>query len=468
MIKKIFLSLVLVAILFASYSFYVYTISFKTEDVAWANCSDHQYAGQNMKCEFGLSPKTNLTFVDKLFTVSIYDKGGTKIQNNQCQIGEGKVVVCEDISTTNIKSMLSKLTLDLGNESVFDTTFKTLYPLQKGVNITRWFRYGDKNESKYLYYMSQNNLAEISQLGFDHVRLPLEVTEFYNNPKTFDYLGLAINKILDSGMAVVVDAHSQSLNKELETSPEARKQYKLFWSQLANFLKNFDEQRVILELYNEPIFANDDKAWSDYQMELYSTVRAIAPNHTIVLTGNNSSNINSMTNIELPKDKNVILDLHYYNRLVYTHQGVDFAADYLKEVNGLKYPYDPENCKKIQAEILSQEAKEAVGKYCEIKINNEYQDKNIKETLQPILDSGNKIWIGEFGSYSCQKDITNPVTKQEIRSSKIQFLQDTTKTFKDLNIPWAVWGWDDCFGLDAKKVGDNFQYDKEYYDAIIK
>jgi endoglucanase len=466
LLQKILATLVVIAIAIGSFNLYLSSISFKEKDIIWANCGDHLYAGQKMKCEFGLSPSTNLDFVDKKFEVSVYSAQDQKVLTNPCLV-EKHVVVCRDIDTKNITWMVSKLSLDLGNKPVFNTTFKTLYPLKKGVNLTRWFRYGDKTSNNYLNYVSDANLQQIKSLGFDHVRLPLEVTEFYNNPKTFDYLGLAVNKILSSGMAVVVDAHSQSLNRDIEASAEARKKYKIFWAQLSNFLKNFDEQRVILELYNEPIFIDNDKAWSDFQMDLYNTVRGITPNHTIVLTGNESSNFNSMKNIELPKDKNILLGLHYYSKLVYSHQGVTFSDDYLKEIRGLKYPVDQENCKKVLDEIKDPEGKEKVGKYCEIKVNGPQQDKTIRASLQPLIDQGHKVWVGEFGSFSCQKNVTDQNMKQEIRASKIQFLRDVTKTFNDLNLPWAVWGWDDCFGLDANKSGNEFKYDEEYYKAIM-
>jgi endoglucanase len=458
------LTLVIVAIigaLLVGLNLLTKNVKMNAQDIAWSYCDSNFYAGKKIFCRFQLDPNKTYNGQSEGYKIGFDNID----QKSTCWLEE-KALICNDIPTDKLNEGINKITVQLDKNETIVKDVEVAKLLKKGVNITHWFRYGDKTKSNYMDYMSDKDIKSIKELGFDHVRLPIDVSEFYTNSNMYDYLGLAVKKITDQGLVVIVDGHSENLNTSLETNPSARQKYKTFWTQLSERLKGFDYNKVYIEPYNEPVFQNNTKLWSQFQLELHQVIRKVLPNNTIVLTANNKSYFNSFADIELPKDSNIMLDIHYYSEFVYTHQGVDFSSRFLQNVKGLAYPYDRVNCNKILNAQTDQDTKEKVQEYCNNQTNYTKQKDLIEKNIKPLQDKGYKVIIGEYGAFACQKDIAQ-VTEKIIKDSKVQYLSDVSKAFDELNIPNTLWGYDDCFGLNAKKVGGNFEYDKDYLDSVL-
>jgi endoglucanase len=458
------LTLVIIAIiggLILGSSLLTKNVKMNAQDIAWSYCDSNFYAGKKIFCRFQLDP--NKTYSGQ--------SGGYKInfensnQTSTCWL-EDKALICNEIPTDNLKDGNNKVTIQLDKNETLSKDVQVAKLLNKGVNITHWFRYGEKTKNNYLDYMSNKDIQNIKELGFDHIRLPINVGEFYKNTNMYDYIGLAVKKITDQGLVVVVDGHSEELNNSLETNPSARQQYKVFWTQLAERLKGFDSTKVYLEPYNEPVFEKNNKLWSQFQLELHQVIRKVLPDNTIVLTANNKSYFNNFVDIELPKDSNIMLDIHYYSEFVYTHQGADFSSKFLQNVNGLAYPFDKANCSSILNSQSDKETQEKVQEYCNTQTNFEKQKELIQKNIKPLQDKGYKVIIGEYGAFSCQKN-ASPAIEKIIKDSKVKYLRDVSKVFGELNIPNTLWGYDDCFGLNAEKINGVFEYDKDYLNSVL-
>jgi endoglucanase len=448
------------ALLFGS-SLLSKNVKMNAQDVAWSYCDTNFYVGKKIFCRFQLNPNKTYNGQSGGYKVNFENSN----QTSTCWL-ESKALVCNDIPTDVLKAGSNKVIVQLDKNETVSKDVEVSKLLNKGVNITHWFRYGDKTKANYMDYISDKDIINVKELGFDHIRLPIDVNEFYTNSNMYDYLGLAVKKITDQGLIVIVDGHSESLNTELETSSSARQKYKTFWTQLSERLKGFDYKKVYIEPYNEPVFENNAKLWSQFQLELHQVIRKVLPDNTIVLTANNKSYSNSFADIELPKDSNIMLDIHYYSEFVYTHQGADFSSKFLQNVSGLAYPFNKLNCNNVLNSQTDKETKEKVQEYCNNQTNYDKQKTLIEKNIKPLRDKGYKVIIGEYGAFSCQKN-TSPAITKLIKDSKLQYLKDVSKIFTELNIPNTLWGYDDCFGLDAKKVNGVFEYDKDYLDAIL-
>ncbi len=462
--NKLYLKLILViittfALVFGGFSLFAKNANLSPSDVDWSYCDDNFYAGKLIFCKFQLNPNKEYKGESKGYTIQFENS----TQKSICWL-EKKAIICNDIPTNDLKNGKNNLILDLGYKQKYTKEINVAYNLQKGANITHWFRYGDKSPKNYMEYMSSDDLKEFKEMGFDHVRLPIDVVDFYTNSDMYNYLGLAVKKITDQGLIVIVDGHSQSLDDELETKASSRAKYKSFWVELSDRLKGFDPSTVYIEPYNEPNFKDKTQLWSDFQLELHAAIRKVLPKNTIVLTANNKSYFNNFDKIELPKDSNIIIDTHYYTEFAYTHQGADFSSDFLENIKGLKYPYDAANCNSLLKSQTDPETRTKLQEYCDLKPNYEQQKANIQKNIKPLQDKNLKFFFGEFGSFSCQKNTLSPAQKI-IKDSKIQYLKDLTQIFKELDIPNTLWGFDDCFGLDANKVDGKFEVNKDYYDA---
>jgi endoglucanase len=437
-------------------------VQLNAQDVSWSYCDNNIYPGKKIFCRFQLDPNKTYSGQSGGYKVSFENSK----QFSTCWLEE-KALVCNDIPTDDLKEgNNNKVIVQLNKNETITKNIEISKLLNKGVNVARWFRYGEKTNSNYQDYMNSQDIQNIKDLGFDHIRLPIDVEVFYTNSSMFDYLGLAIKKITDQGLVVIVDGHSENLNSTLESNPSARQKYKIFWTQLAERLKGFDAKKVNIQPYNEPVFEKNNKLWSQFQLELYQVIRKVLPDNTIILTANNKSYFNSFAEIELPKDSNIMLDIHYYSEFVYSHQGAEFSSDFLKSVKGLAYPYNKLNCTSVLNSLTDKESIEKVQEYCNTQTNYDKQKILIEKNIKPLQDKGYKVIIGEYGAFSCQKNIT-PATQKIIKDSKLKYLRDVSKIFEELKIPNTLWGFDDCFGLEAKKVDGAFEYDNDYLDAVL-
>ena len=326
-LKLIALTLFIIIIIFGGFKLFVKSGSLLPSDIESSNCDDNFYAGKLISCEFRLSPNKDYAIQSNDYSIQFENIP----QKSTCELKQ-KAIICNNILTDNLPSGKHNLVLNLDNNQKVKKEINVAYKLQKGANITHWFRYGDKTPKNFMEYISSDDLKKFKEIGFDHVRLPIDVVDFYTDSNMYNYLGLAIKKITDQGLVVIVDGHSQSLDTELETKASYREKYKSFWVELSNRLKGFDASKVYIEAYNEPGFKDKTQLWSDFQLELYTAIRKALPNNTIVLTANNQSYFNKFDDIALPKDTNIIIDTHYYSEFVYTHQGADFSSKFLQSI----------------------------------------------------------------------------------------------------------------------------------------
>jgi endoglucanase len=460
-IKLTVVIIAIIGVILAGFSVFSKNVKINALDIVWSYCDSNFYAGKKIFCRFHLDHNKTYSGLSSGYKIAIENSD----QASTCWLEE-KALICNDIPTDNLQEGKKNVLLQLDKNDIITKEIEVTKQLKKGVNVTHWFRYGEKTKNNYLEYMNEKEIQNIKEFGFDHIRLPIDVSQFYEDSYMYDYLGLAVKKITDQGLVVIVDGHSQSLNSALETNPSARQKYTTFWTQLSERLKGFDYKKVYIEPYNEPAFEKNNQLWSQFQLELYQAIRNELPKNTIVLTANNKSYFNSFADIELPKDPNIMLDLHYYSEFVYTHQGVDFSSDFLESVKGLAYPYDKDNCDSNFNAQTNKESKQKVLEYCNNKTNYTKQKELIQKNIQPLQAKGYKVIIGEYGAFSCHKDIA-PNTEKIIKESKIQYLRDVSRIFEELNIPSTLWGYDDCFGLNADKVNGVFEYDKDYLGAVL-
>ncbi len=64
--------------------------------------------------------------------------------------------------------------------------------------------------------------------------------------------------------------------------------------------------------------------------------------------------------------------------------------------------------------------------------------------------------VGEFGVFC-------PVTPAD---SRLRWLQDAHTSFEKYGIGWALWGYDDCFGLGRELKGGQITIDGDAASAL--
>ena len=95
------------------------------------------------------------------------------------------------------------------------------------------------------------------------------------------------------------------------------------WNQIAEHYKNYGEN-LIFELLNEPNNNLTDSLWNKYIIECISNYREIDSNRTLIVGPSNWNSINSLEKLNLSKDNNLIVTIHYYFPFQFTHQGAEW------------------------------------------------------------------------------------------------------------------------------------------------
>ncbi|UCD80307.1 MAG: cellulase family glycosylhydrolase, partial [Desulfobacterales bacterium] len=181
--------------------------------------------------------------------------------------------------------------------------------------------------------------------------------------------------------------------------------------------------------------------------------------HTLILAGIWGS-ISSLSTLNLPKEEtNFIVTIHFYEPLLFTHQGAGWIPKEYGTV-GVIWPGPPET--KLHP-ILEASSVDWVQEWF-IRYNCDFPDINpagprpIMEALDNAVawsekHGGVPLWIGEFGAY-----------KKADMQSRVKWTKFVREQAEVRNIPWAYWEFGAEFGVYDRKVQD---WNKGLLEALI-
>lgn len=195
----------------------------------------------------------------------------------------------------------------------------------RGVNILStdgMFRPGDGSSFSFA------TLGRLRGLGFDHVRinaLPFEWVEPDGRlqERWIRTLRRVIDAALGADLKVVVDVHEFIACQREVKSCEAK--LHAVWSALADSLSGYDD-RVGFEILNEPGGAVDAIAWNRILARELATIRKHNPNRKVIIGPVGGELLPALARLKLPAgDRNILVDVHYYEPFQFTHQGAPWA-----------------------------------------------------------------------------------------------------------------------------------------------
>lgn len=165
------------------------------------------------------------------------------------------------------------------------------------------------NPSSWPDHVPSATLAALVARGFDFVRICVApgpwidaVADSTRTATLFGMLDVAVRACLDAGLAVNIDMHDSYYVKNtpyqlLDSGVGGRLFQKrvTITHSFAQHYATYNPALVALELFNEPIdpgSINGD--WLGYLNALYATARSAMPNHTLILTMENWSDIDHL------------------------------------------------------------------------------------------------------------------------------------------------------------------------------
>jgi endoglucanase len=328
--------------------------------------------------------------------------------------------------------------------------------LAKGANVCRWFRFARTNSADhYADYITEPEAKVMRQMGLTHVRLCLQ-PRVVMDPATgavreenAAFVDAAIERFHRAGLLVLIDLHNE--DRAAELNPAWQEAFVRFWGDLAGRLKRFDPDLTMLEIINEPVFAGRETEWNTLNARLASAIRKNAPEHTIMTSGPNWGGIDGLSKLSLLEDGNIVYSFHCYDPFAFTHQGATWAGPDVKPLRGVPYPSSSESVAPLLADLAQYPgSSKMIEKYGKESWNKEKLAARFKKGIEWGLLNKVPLYCGEFGVFP-------PYAKAEHRAN---WFRDFGQVLAENQIGWAVWGWDEGFGLNRKYVDGKPDVDK--------
>ncbi len=291
--------------------------------------------------------------------------------------------------------------------------------IARGINISLLESSDKVNFWLNGFITKKSTYEDIKAQGFDHIRLPVNFHTYYSGGKLDDSfmkkLDSILETILDCGLTVILDFHGWGdINGDVTA---CKAEFLDIWAQVSERYKDYS-YALLFELINEPYEAEgrapfNAQRLNAIQNEAISTVRKTNPKRIIVAAGPEWNAWWGLEDLELPaNDPNIIVDVHTYQPMDFTHQGSERWTDPNAEVEQVRL-YD--------------------GVLREI-------DKAVKGCKDFTARTGIKVWLGEFGVYleiADEGDVT-------------RYLSYVTDSMEKAGIPWAYWEYNSGFGAYNK------------------
>lgn len=333
--------------------------------------------------------------------------------------------------------------------------FERAQHLKRGINLSMWYAqdhdlYGpDGGAAKLASYITPKDFQLVHDLGFDHVRLSIDPQPLIADPdagtlrpEAMARLDKTVQQITATGLVVVLDIHPETPWKHSVTmTPDGTKQFFAFWKSFAQHYAGTDPKHVYFEVLNEPEGV-DPYRWAGEEARAVAVIRAQAPHHTIIATGESWGSIDGLTEIEPMPDDNVIYSIHDYEPMEFTHQGATWAGDALKPLREVPYPSTPENVAPLLA-ALPDDAKKALANYGQQQWDAARMQQRIGLAVVWAKARHVPLWCGEFGVY---RQFAQPADRD-------RWIKDMRTTLERDGIGWCMWDYRGGFALVTDKDG---------------
>ena len=285
---------------------------------------------------------------------------------------------------------------------------KTWEGYQKGVNLGGWLSQCDDTEETYSTFVVEEDIKVIKGWGMDHVRLPFDyelIEDKDGNPveSGYGHIQDAIDWCGKYGLNMVLDLHKtmgysfdDAFGERGFFDSEALQErfYKLWENVAARFGKY--EDRVAFELLNEVTDKDYCDRWNKISYECIRRIRRIAPTIKILVGGYWNNSVDSVKDLAMSYDENIIYNFHCYEPLIFTHQGAPWipTMDTSFRIH-IDAPY--KEMDEAGVKNLSQVTTGFAGFSGDELLSAAYFEKIFKEAIDVAEERNVALYCGEYG-----------------------------------------------------------------------
>ncbi|MCU4174411.1 glycoside hydrolase family 5 protein [Carboxylicivirga sp. N1Y90] len=280
------------------------------------------------------------------------------------------------------------------------------FQINNGINVSHWLSQTDIRGDERAQCIQKIDFETIASHGFDHVRLPVDEKQLWDENGNIDNVTLNLLKqgidwAHECKLKVIVDLHSLRShhfvgnNQRIWNDSEAQIQFIDYWKELSSHLKEYPNKLLAYEILNEAV-AEDPNDWNKLIRKAISAIREKEPKRTIVIGSNKWQQVYSFPELKLPEnDTNLILSFHFYEPFLVSHYKTSWNT--IGTYNGpIVYPgYAIDT---LQYPSLDKSLQEAIS------YENHYYDREtMEERILIAVKIAKKhklqLYCGEFGCF---------------------------------------------------------------------
>ncbi len=286
-----------------------------------------------------------------------------------------------------------------------ENAFRTIGSLGRGINI---LGYDGIWEGGMNAPFRSENLATIRSAGFSHVRINFFGFKYMNSANIMDEsvlerLDAVIEDILARKLIPVLDEHDSDFCQRDPSS--CAEKLKSFWKQISSRYSG-KYPRLIFEILNEPGGSMTWAMWNSLLGQSLAIIRETNLERPVIVAALNSDDA-PIDELVLPAgDRNLIVTVHYYAPIEFTHQGAPWSRRFSKIG-----PLDWGNADD------------------EAKVVSDFRKVDLWSQKE-----GRPIYLGEFG-----------VFERAPPKSRARYLSFLARNAERLGWAWAYWQFDHDF-----------------------
>jgi len=321
-------------------------------------------------------------------------------------------------------SLIAGMTLQAQAQGGIDPIEQTRQ-MARGINVIGydplWQDFGKAHFKEY-------HFKKIKEAGFQTLRVNLQAFGHMNGDNQLDpawlkTLDWVVQNALTNKLTVILDEHD--FNAMGKNADAGKPKLLAFWSQISERYKNAPDS-VIFEILNEPNGKLDDQSWNALFKEALAIIRKNNPTRNVIIGPSSWNSIHNLSKLELPSaDRHIIVTVHYYLPMNFTHQGAPWVESTSK-LSGITWGTDEER---------------------------QRMEKDFAGVQKWARENNRPIFLGEFGAYD-KADMT----------SRARYIGHAARTAESLGWAWAYWQFDGDFILYDMKKDDWVQ---PIRDALI-
>lgn len=282
--------------------------------------------------------------------------------------------------------------------------FEQVKQMSRGLNIL-WNdpMWQDFNQARF----KERHFQRIHDGGFQTLRVCLQAFDHMDTKNRLDptwlkTLDWVVNNALANHLNVILDEHDYT--RCGTNAARCRTKLLAFWEQIAPRYQDAPNS-VMFEILNEPNRQLTVPLWNSLLKETLAVIRKTSPTRNVIIGPASWNNIPYLDKLELPADdRHIIVTVHYYTPLEFTHQGARHIKMYSKLSGVTWLGTDADKCR-VNEDFA------AVQKWSK--------------------REGRPIFLGEFGTY-----------EKADMDSRVRYTSYTARAAESQGWAWAYWQFD--------------------------